>query len=676
MKKITVLVSIFFFSIVSAISQPTQAEIDRMMKEAKAEIEKMKKDPANKELLKNMPDMDSLMKKMSTKDYETALKNITTASSALSAKNKKLLSVLPKKILSANEFTTYLKTLSAQLTQHIKSSSADSVRLTLNQLGNDAEKISYAAMVAWYKNDPEAAVLLASMAATLSVDNDLSLSNCAAIFTLAGLENKAIPILQVLLQRQPNSSTILNNIAQAYSGLGEVDTAMYYFGRCIKIAPTHPEANNTAAIICLKKGQTEQAKKYCTQSLKGGLTSEAVLTYKKLFKDDDIGKYIDLEPWKVYPFNEHDFTFPDQCEKNADAATVKREIEAYEKRYRALLEKYKDYEAEMLSKAEQISVQVAKNPFENMDMISSLTPYSRRAAYAHHRIVVALLKEESDVISKHYKESKILDTEYYAKRKQLEKKREQDNLACGNDNVCVVKVHAAHCRQQNELSDEYLPKYAVINRDYVKKMWRMNKERFQAFSVYLKMGVKHTTVQFYSYEAHRISTLFNDPLLNGQIFITGYKLISPYCYMTDAEMKRIDSLELKENKNCNISVEVPMGVAKMTFNCDEFEFEGGELIKAKFNKNFRSGQTTLYVGLGAGATIPGFEASATQYVFVCFDKNNKPVDVGTQGELELDVKGVVKGDQKIILKTSMNTGISLEPGPLKHLTDVLPYAFK
>ena len=676
MKKIFLIPIVLIVSISNLFAQPTKAEIEKMMKEAKAEIEKMKKDPEMKELMKDMPDMDSMMKIMGRKEVEAALKNVTMASSALSAKNKKLLSVLPKKILNANEFTAYLKTLSAQLTQHIKSSSADSVRLTLKQLGNDAEKISYAAMAAWYKNDPEAAVLLASRAATLSIDNDLSLSNCAAIFTLAGLENKAIPILQVLLQRQPNSSTVLNNIAQAYSGLGEVDTAMYYFGRCIKIAPTHPEANNTAASIYLKKGQTEQAKKSCTQSLKGGLTGEAVQTYKKLFKDDYDGKDIDLKPWKVYPFNEHDFTFPDQCEKNADAATVKLEIEAYEKRYRALLKKYESYKIEMLGKAEQISAQVAKNPLENMELTASSTPYTRRASYAYHRIVVALMYEESNVFFKRIRESKILDTEYNAKKKMLEKKREQDHLACGNDNVCMVKVHAAHCRQQDELSDQYLSRYAVINRDYVKKMWRINKERFQANSVYLKMGVKHTSAAFYRMEAYRIGSLFHDPLLNGHIFHAGYKLIDPYCNMSDAEMKRIDSLELKENKNCNINVEVPMGVAKMTFNCDEFEFEGGELIKAKFNKNFRSGQTTLYVGVGAGGTIPGFEASATQYVFVCFDKNNQPVDVGIQGELELDVKGVVKGDQKIILKTSMNTGITLEPGPLKHLTDVLPYAFK
>ena len=84
----------------------------------------------------------------------------------------------------------------------------------------------------------------------------------------------------------------------------------------------------------------------------------------------------------------------------------------------------------------------------------------------------------------------------------------------------------------------------------------------------------------------------------------------------------------------------------------------------------------MYVGVGVSEAIPGFEAGATQYLFVSFDKNNQPVDAGTQGELELDVKGVTKPDQKVILKVGMNTGANLEPGPLKALAEVLPYAFK
>jgi hypothetical protein len=322
-----------------------------------------------------------------------------------------------------------------------------------------------------------------------------------------------------------------------------------------------------------------------------------------------------------------------------------------------------------------MNAQYAKNPLANLELVDADTHYTRRAGYAYHRISYQLVLDIYDVIFKHAKEIDVLKVELEAKQKALDKKRDGELEGCGNSNLCEVKVIAAHCRQQNELSNEYLPKFAVVNRDYVSKRWRLAKELFEAYSVYVRTAVKHNTIQFYSEEAGRIGILFSS-LINGEILGDGYIVINPYCDMTDAEMAKIDSMELKENKNCNLNVEIPLGAVKMTFSCDEFEIEGGELIKAKYNKNFRTGQTTLYVGVGASTHIPGFEAGATQYVFVCFDKNNQPVDVGTQGELELDVKGVVKGDQKITLGTTMNTGVHFEPGPLKALTDVLPYAFK
>ena len=59
MKKISVLVCIFLYSFVPLFSQ-TQAEIDKMIKDAQDEIEKMKKDPATKDLLKDVPNLDSI----------------------------------------------------------------------------------------------------------------------------------------------------------------------------------------------------------------------------------------------------------------------------------------------------------------------------------------------------------------------------------------------------------------------------------------------------------------------------------------------------------------------------------------------------------------------------------------------------------------------------------------
>ena len=67
MKKISVLVCILLLSFVPAFAQPTQAEIDKKIKDAQLEIEKMKKDPKNKDLLKDMPNLDSLMKNVKGK---------------------------------------------------------------------------------------------------------------------------------------------------------------------------------------------------------------------------------------------------------------------------------------------------------------------------------------------------------------------------------------------------------------------------------------------------------------------------------------------------------------------------------------------------------------------------------------------------------------------------------
>ena len=63
MKKIIILLAVSFTG-QFCLAQPTQAEIDKMMKKAKLEMEKMKKDPKYKDVIKDVPNMDSVMKKM------------------------------------------------------------------------------------------------------------------------------------------------------------------------------------------------------------------------------------------------------------------------------------------------------------------------------------------------------------------------------------------------------------------------------------------------------------------------------------------------------------------------------------------------------------------------------------------------------------------------------------
>lgn len=623
-------------------------QLELITKEIKAAEEKVKK--TNQEALLSIDTTKKI----------TALKPDTRQ---LPARNNVLLTQLPKKVLSRNELLAYLNTLDQQLAQKIKSPSTAEVNLLIKESANDGETLASLAIAAWYKNDPEAAVLLASKASALSIDDDASLSNCAAIFVMAGLENKAIPILQVLLQRQPNSSTVLNNLGQAYTGMGQVDTAIHYFMRCIRLAPEHPEANNTAAVIVMKKGQTEQAKKYCTQSLKGALTSGAIKTYSHLYTYDDIGNLIDLNPWKLYTFNESDYTFPEQCENVADAAKTEMEIAAYAARYRAMNKKQDIYAADMMSKM------AGANMFA-----SSLTPHSRRAGYAYHRIVSPLVEEYFQVVASSGEKIDFLNKEYDEKKKQLSKSYSAERLACGNNSACEGKAMAKHCQLQDALSNEYLPRYAVVNRDYVRKIWRINKEKFQALSNYVKNGVRPNTIAYYGQEGGRVSSLYSD-LINGMILGSGYKIIRPYCDDTHSGKMELDTLEMKENKDCVFKAGIQIWPLSMVVTCADYEITGKKLTLNP-HENFQAGQSTVIAGVAASGTLIGFEATVTQFVSISFDNNNQPVDVRTVGKLAFDVKDIVTGVRQISVKTSLNTGLSLEPGPLRSIAGALPYVFK
>src|SRR6185369_16955113 len=98
MRKITIIIMLMgLFR--QSIAQPTQAEIDKMMQKAKMEIDKMKQDPKNKDLISKMPNIDSLMSlgKNNESGITAAMKAIKADSIATAAKNRKLISQLPKK---------------------------------------------------------------------------------------------------------------------------------------------------------------------------------------------------------------------------------------------------------------------------------------------------------------------------------------------------------------------------------------------------------------------------------------------------------------------------------------------------------------------------------------------------------------------------------------------------
>ncbi len=81
---------------------------------------------------------------------------------------------------------------------------------------------------------PQEAILLAAKAALLDPGRDMNLNNLAGLLVIGGAPYPAIPILKTLVAKYPDHSMVLNNLGQAYAGIGAKDSAMVYLLRCIK----------------------------------------------------------------------------------------------------------------------------------------------------------------------------------------------------------------------------------------------------------------------------------------------------------------------------------------------------------------------------------------------------------------------------------------------------------
>jgi hypothetical protein len=137
-------------------AQPTQAEIDKALKRAQQEIEKMKTDPKMKDMIKRMPNLDSLSKFMPKNALLTVPKNTfrNPAYATLPPRNDKLLNTIPRKNLSRQELINFLVTLHASLEKNLPPAKVQAAGAIVAKLNKNAAKIAQAGALAWYKNAP------------------------------------------------------------------------------------------------------------------------------------------------------------------------------------------------------------------------------------------------------------------------------------------------------------------------------------------------------------------------------------------------------------------------------------------------------------------------------------------------------------------------------------------
>jgi Tfp pilus assembly protein PilF len=110
---------------------------------------------------------------------------------------------------------------------------ASDIKLVQNieqfEAGKSSKEIQRASIGGWYDNNPQAALLMNMKAVQKNPDDIASWNNLAAQYTMTGMQQHAVPILMNLLEQKPNNSILLNNMGQAFLGMGELTKAANTF---------------------------------------------------------------------------------------------------------------------------------------------------------------------------------------------------------------------------------------------------------------------------------------------------------------------------------------------------------------------------------------------------------------------------------------------------------------
>lgn len=174
-------------------------------------------------------------------------------------KDLKRLQLLPVQPPTRMELVSSLQQSVAQIKKGLTAPTIQKVEQFVST--QPVEIVNGRAVMDFYGNDPEGAILMLTKLAAKAPDSLLYLNNLGAVFNMIGVEHKAVPILQYCLQKLPASATVMNNLGQSFYGLGDLLKAANFFRQCLAIDSLNVEANHTMGMMHYFKKEFPQAKR-------------------------------------------------------------------------------------------------------------------------------------------------------------------------------------------------------------------------------------------------------------------------------------------------------------------------------------------------------------------------------------------------------------------------------
>jgi tetratricopeptide (TPR) repeat protein len=329
---------------------PTQKEMAGMMKEMQQAIDGM--NPEDKKIMDSMgmkmPDMKSIQKTVSGLNDAQIQKAYEEGNRVVPNKDAERIAAIPKGVTNAR-MVTYVSSIHKKIVPALEPdviTAGDNIAAYLETKGVKIAAAGNIAVGLWAAGNPKIAIYLMGKICSVAPITD-NLNNYASMLSMMGAEHLAIPILDNLNVKFPKNSTLLNNLGQAWFGLGEIARAEKYLDSAIRIYAYHSQANYTKSVIEESRGNTKAAADALMQSIKKSYSPDKDSKLQELRKKLP-GKDIDFPfPMPQDPLGLEKFNWPDYPMNVNEYEIRKKEWDAFIEKCEAAID-------EMSSRAPQL----------------------------------------------------------------------------------------------------------------------------------------------------------------------------------------------------------------------------------------------------------------------------------------------------------------------------------
>jgi hypothetical protein len=272
---------------------PTQKELMDMMKEMQGGMPEMSVE--DKKTMDSMgikmPDFNALQKNMGNISDAQIKKSYEDANRIVPQKDAARITIALSTNIGNVEMSAYIDKTHQSVLNKISTNAKARGAEILQQLATLKSSVANTAVGFWIDGKPTLALYLMGEACKAEPTNTINLNNYASFLTMCGAQQLAIPILNNLNKKYPKNSSVLNNIAQAWLGLGDIARAEKYADSAIRIYAYHPQANMAKCLIEESKGNIPKAIEAAKKSIAKAYSQDKENKLKKLgynLKSDDL----------------------------------------------------------------------------------------------------------------------------------------------------------------------------------------------------------------------------------------------------------------------------------------------------------------------------------------------------------------------------------------------------